>query len=314
MAAVLQAPTEVAAVEAEIAGGVIPEAMSPAAADASTLSERSCPKEHALKYERAVAGTCDGCLGKVAEGKLVSNCSECNWYLCTTCTPILACPGGHQLHAQPAKPGSCDGCSKAVKQGKLVMGCSECNWYLCNSCQALMECPQGHALKPWASEVAGQCDRCAAPVKEGELVADCRECNWYICAKCHPQLNAPEEVADVDRSVPTSLPKCAQGHDLLPCLAESSNCSCDKCCRKIRKGGIASHCKVCNWSLCGECQPIRQCLNGHKLEARQAVKGSCDGCGKAVRENQSVMDCRRCNWYLCGSCHMAPAAAGRAGA
>jgi len=318
MAAVLQAPTEVAAVEAEIAGGATPGAMSPAAVQlqchASTLGERSCPKGHTMKYARAVAGTCDGCLGKVSKGKLVTNCSECNWYLCTTCTPILACPSGHQLHVKPAKLGSCDGCAKAVKESTLVMSCSECNWYLCNDCQALMECPQGHALKPWESEVAGRCDRCATPTKQGELVADCRECNWFICAACHPQLHAPAEVGDVDRSVAEPLPQCPQGHSLLPCQAESSNCACDKCCRKIRKGGLASHCNVCNWSMCGECQPIRQCLNGHRLEARQATKGRCDGCQKTVLENQSVMECRRCNWYLCGSCHMAPASASRAGA
>jgi len=272
------------------------------AAFVAEASSSFCPKGHALKYERAAAGTCDGCHAKVAEGKLVSNCGDCNWYLCTTCTPIVSCPSGHQLHTQAAMQGYCDGCSKKVKQGSLVSACQECNWYICPDCQPLMECPKGHALKLWVSQVSGHCDGCGAQTAQGEAVADCRECNYFLCASCHPQSSTrPSELPEEA----TSLPKCPQGHDVLPSLA-GSNCSCDKCSQKIRPGSLASNCSHCNWSLCAECHPIRQCMKGHQLEARQATKGNCDGCGKKVLENQSVLDCRQCNWYLCGTCHMAP--------
>lgn len=265
---------------------------------------------HTLKYARAPQGTCDGCLAKVSKGALVSDCRECNWYLCTSCTPIVTCPSGHKLHTQAAVQGRCDGCDKTVAQGTLVMGCTDCNWYLCNDCQALMECPLGHDLKPWVSQVNGRCDLCKKPTKQGDLVADCRECNWFLCASCHPQLTAKpmEEVGDVA----TPLPQCPQGHSAIPMMA-GENCSCDTCSQRIREGQLASYCKECNWALCAECHPIRQCKQGHKLEARQAKKGSCDGCGRKVLENQSVLECRRCNWYLCGSCHLPPATA-RAGA
>lgn len=269
---------------------------------------RTCPAGHTLKYDRAPAGTCDGCLGKVKQGSLVSDCRECNWYLCTICTPIIKCPSGHALVAQAVIAGKCDGCSKSVAQGTLVMNCQECNWYLCKKCQALTQCPTGHELKPWASQTSGKCDLCSKPTKQGELVADCRDCNWFICAACHPQLTAPEKL-DVERGAAMPLPKCPQGHDVLPALA-GANCACDKCSAKIRHGSLASNCSLCNWALCAECHPIRQCKQGHRLEARQAVAGKCDGCGKKVLENQSVMDCRRCNWYICGSCHMSPARTG----
>lgn len=309
---------EAMAAAMEQRAAIAPDTTPVDSADTLTaISEsRSCPAGHALKYAQAPGGACDGCLAKVPEGSLVSDCRQCNWYLCTTCTPITTCPGGHQLGTQPAMAGKCDGCTKQVPQGALAMNCSECNWYLCTSCQALMQCPKGHALKPWASQVSGQCDLCTASVKKGDVVADCRECNWFLCEACHPQLTtkASEQLAAVDHTTASPLPQCPQGHDAVPAMA-GPGCSCDKCGHKIRQGGLASHCTQCNWALCAECHPIRQCKQGHKLEAMQApAAGVCDGCGKRVHENQSVLDCRQCNWYLCGACHLPPAAGGAAAA
>jgi len=280
-------------------------------AHAHTIAPRSCPAGHALKYARATKGNCDGCGSKVSEGQLVSDCRECNYYLCTTCTPITACPRGHQLRVEPALPGKCDGCSKGVAGGSLVMSCRECNWYLCTGCQSLMQCPTGHALKPWASQVNGKCDLCAKPTKQGEVVADCRECNWFLCDACHPQLTvkAIAEPREAQKAPVSPLPKCSKGHDAIPTRA-GPGCSCDKCGYKIRQGSMSSYCAECNWALCAECHPIRQCKLGHKLEAGQAVAGTCDGCGKHLHENQHVLDCKQCNYYLCGTCHMPTARAG----
>lgn len=293
-------------------------AVEAAPAESRTTVPQSCPAGHVLKYAHATDGTCDGCRSKVSEGQLVSDCRECNFYLCTTCTPIVACPSGHQLHVEPALPGKCDGCGKSVAGGSLVMNCRECNWYLCTSCQSPMQCPSGHMLKPWACQVSGKCDLCAKPTKEGEVVADCRECNWFLCVACHPQLTAKptaehSDAEKVKKATATPLPKCPQGYDAVPAIA-GPGCSCDKCGQKIREGSMASHSSHSNWSLCAECHPIRQCKQGHKLEAKQAVAGKCDGCGRCVHENQSVLECNQCNWYICGACHMPPARSTRAGA
>merc|ERR1719277_2299661 len=69
-----------------------------------------CPKGHRLTIARVPAGSCDGCTSRVPEGQLVSSCSDCNWYLCTTCSPITRCPEGHELHLGAAVQGRCDGC------------------------------------------------------------------------------------------------------------------------------------------------------------------------------------------------------------
>merc|ERR1719336_1443213 len=83
---------------------------------APLTGSKQCPKGHALSYAPASAGVCDRCLGWVPEGQLVSVCQDCNWYLCTRCTPITECPQGHSLCAAAAPEGKCDGCGRKVEQ------------------------------------------------------------------------------------------------------------------------------------------------------------------------------------------------------
>jgi len=265
----------------------------------------TCRKGHVLQYAPAPKGTCDGCRAPVPQGKLVSDCRECNYYLCTSCTPISTCPKGHEIRTGVAMAGKCDGCSAKVSSGALVMECKECNWYLCKRCQPPTQCPKGHGLKLWACQVTGKCDLCKVSTKQGQQVMDCRECNWFLCAACHP---TPRPRVEEETPI-EPLPQCPQGHNAIPVAARPGRI-CDRCEKAIRPGAMLSECFSCNFHICASCHPIRQCKVGHTLEARTAVKGTCDGCGKKVETNQSVLDCRHCNYYLCGSCHMPPARGG----
>jgi len=260
-----------------------------------------CPKGHALKHAQATAGQCDGCAKPVAEGELVMDCRDCNWYLCTACRPITECPSGHALHSAAAIAGGCNGCKKSVKQGDMVMDCRQCNWYLCLKCQPMTQCPSGHELKRWVTQQAGKCDLCSKPTQQGDMVMDCRRCNWYLCTSCHPQskgaANCTAAAADAG-----ALPQCAAGHPMQPAVAQAGNC--DGCSKKVLAGEMVTDCRQCNYYLCKACQPITMCKKGHRLQSQAARAGACDGCHRPIQSNQNVMECESCNWYLCSMCHM----------
>lgn len=240
----------------------------------------------------------------MAENRLVRDCRTCNFYLCGVCTPFTECPQKHRLFTAEAPGGRCSGCNERVSQGKLVMKCSACDWVLCKYCQPLTQCPAGHELKLWASRGNTECGKCAKAVKQGEMVMDCPACMWSLCSGCQPQLSVAAQFWTSSTQRPQPLLTCPEGHDALPSQAAAkAGKPCSRCTKKISRG-LASECSQCDWRVCPDCHPIRQCKEGHPLQARPAPPGKCDGCGKRVQMYQAVMDCRQCNWYLCGSCHM----------
>lgn len=275
----------------------------PGATLAELAKAKVCPQGHALILAPAVAGSCDCCGRTVSEGQPVSECRECNWYFCALCAPITECPKGHTLRMSAAMEGKCDGCNRPVSHGTVVSDCRTCNWYLCRGCQPLTTCFAGHELKLWVSQSAGNCSLCKEFTQKGDTLMGCQACEWNVCAVCRPQLSADTRHWMTTGQPAQPLPKCPQGHAAVP-TATKPNTSCDQCGKKMRQNALASECGRCNWSLCVECHPIRQCKKGHILEARPAEAGKCDGCGRVVQDNQAVLDCRRCNWYICGACHM----------
>jgi len=268
---------------------------------AATSKLPQCSQGHALKFSKASAGRCDGCSRFVVANEPVMECRECNFYLCTTCHPIVECPSGHALHSAAAIAGACDACGKGVKQGAMVMDCRHCNWYLCVKCQPITQCPVGHTLQRWMTQRSGKCDLCDKRTQQGDMVMDCRRCDWYLCTDCHPQQSSAAKAA-VPVPGARPLPQCPQGHSLQPAAAMHGKC--DKCEKKIHTGEMVMDCRQCNWYLCKACQPITQCKMGHMLDSIAAQEGACDGCGKQILPNQNVMNCQTCNWYLCTMCHV----------
>jgi len=70
-------------------------------ATAHTALVATCPAGHLLQPSKAMAGTCNGCWRRVAQGEQVSECRLCNWYLCASCHPFCA-PRGDKPQAMVA--------------------------------------------------------------------------------------------------------------------------------------------------------------------------------------------------------------------
>jgi hypothetical protein len=235
------------------------------------------PQGHSLKVARAPAGKCDGCGRKVAEGEVVMDDREKNYYICSSCKPIASCPEGHGLHTSIAVPGRCDGCGRTVKQGEVVSDCRICDWYLCSTCQPSVksEVPESLCI---ARQRAGKCAVCKEPTVQEDVSIVSNGHIWHLCAVCAVQ---GRTVIHGDPAVN------AQAHTQSASIAEG-----------------------CESEAGPESRRTWQCPKGHKLEACPATEGRCDGCQRRVATNQCVLNCKECNWYLCGSCHLPVARAG----
>mmetsp|Transcript_58654 Transcript_58654/g.132177 ORF Transcript_58654/g.132177 Transcript_58654/m.132177 type:complete len:320 (+) Transcript_58654:82-1041(+) len=103
-------------------------------ADEEVAPLPQCSSGHTLRPRLSQPGSCDRCSRPVKSKEMVSACTPCNWYVCTTCHPIKQCLRGHALVSKPADEGTCDGCGKPVRKDESVMDCKRCNWYLCAMC------------------------------------------------------------------------------------------------------------------------------------------------------------------------------------
>jgi len=178
--------------------------------NAANGSLPQCPSGHELKTAKARAGQCDGCGGRVASGQIVSECTECNFYLCTTCRPCQQCPSAHRLHVAAAVAGTCDGCQRRVKLGEIVSDCRICDWYLCMSCQPLekqSESPVGISL---SSQRAGTCALCRRPTTQEDMTISSNGHVWHICETCA----AGKQGIGALASRAETTQDCAKGHKL----------------------------------------------------------------------------------------------------
>ena len=170
--------------------------------DVKEAAKKACPNGHELTAYTTPSGRCDGCRKDISSPTHVMDCRQCNWWLCSDCTPVVnlgapACPScSTKMVWTSSSATGYNGFGCDLRQSGRCnesgdrWWCGRCRADICEHCHAK---PTGggdayegldmhrHPLG-LGSEESFECDMCNKQCNE--RCHHCRDCRFRVCATC----------------------------------------------------------------------------------------------------------------------------------
>lgn len=266
---------------------------------------------------------CDQCSSNENIIEAINFCSECEEYLCVSCSDIHKRTKATKIHELTKKENvkqssqnivrQCSPCNEGGKECQASHFCQDCEELLCESCVQIhkqIKLTHNHApldLSRYEENTTKDTKNCMPCKKNGIVINStkyCSSCEEYLCKECS-DFHANQKITRLH---------CLIEPPPQPDLTKD-NQTCDPCSGQNKFAEAKSYCKECCENFCSKCadKHISQRLSrNHTLinalepeNIRSNVSSVCNICEEVDGvKSLSEAFCLQCQISLCHKCKM----------